>query len=280
MSIRIITDSTCDLSAEQLEALGVTCVPLSVNFGQAQFLDKVDLSPADFYQKLSQCEQLPTTSQVNPEAFLACFQEALDSGDEVVGLFLSSRLSGTYQSAVIAREQLGGASIHLLDTLTVSFGTVLLLQQAARLRDEGHSAQSICQALEALKDRVAVYGVVATLKYLHKGGRLSASAAAVGTMLQLKPIVGIQDGAVVSVSKSRGYKSAYRHLAHILEREPADPRYGFTFAHASAPESVPDLIEAVSAHGPVEPYLICDIGPVIGTHTGPGCVGFAYIKAE
>lgn len=280
MSIRIITDSTCDLSPAQLSAMGIASVPLSVNFGPAQFLDKVDLSPEAFYQKLSQSEELPTTSQVNPEAFLSCFSQALDSGDEVVGLFLSSRLSGTYQSAVIARDQLDSTRIHLVDTLTVSFGTVLLLQRAVHLRDAGRSAAEICQELESVKGRLAVYGVVATLKYLHKGGRLSASAAAVGTMLQLKPIVGIQDGAVVSVSKSRGYKSAYRHLAHILEREPADPRYGFTFAHASAPDSVPDLIEAVSAHGPVEPYTICDIGPVIGTHTGPGCVGFAYVKAE
>lgn len=99
-------------------------------------------------------------------------------------------------------------------------------------------------------------------------------------MLKLKPIVGIKDGAVVSVSKARGYKSAFRHLVHLLEREPADPQFGFAFAHANAPDSVPDLISAISAHCNIEPYIVCDVGPVIGTHTGPGCVGFAYIKAK
>ncbi len=110
-----------------------------------------------------------------------------------------------------------------------------LLRHAAKLRDEGKSAEEICQALDSIKHRLAVYGMVDTLKYLHKGGRLSASAAAVGTMLKLKPIVGIKDGAVVSVSKARGYKSAFRHLVHLLEREPADPQFGFAFAHANAP---------------------------------------------
>ncbi len=280
MSIRIITDSTCDLSLSQLQELDIECIPLSVYFGEEQYLDKVELSPEAFYQKLSQSHDLPTTSQLNPEAFIARFQPELEQGHEIVGIFLSSRLSGTFQSAVIAKEQLQSDKIHLVDTMNVSFGNVLLLRHAAKLRDEGKSAEEICQALDSIKDRLAVYGVVATLKYLHKGGRLSASAAAVGTMLQLKPIVGIKDGAVVSVSKSRGYKSAFRHLVHLLEREPADPQYGFAFAHANAPEAVPDLISAISAHCSVEPYILCDVGPVIGTHTGPGCVGFAYVKAE
>lgn len=226
MSIRIITDSTCDLSLDQLNALDIDCIPLSVHFGEQGYLDKVELSPEAFYQKLRQCEELPTTSQLNPEAFISHFQPELEKGNEIVGIFLSSRLSGTFQSAVIAKEHLQSERIHLIDTLNVSFGNVLLLQYAAKLRDEGKSAEQICNAIESIKDRLAVYGVVDTLKYLHKGGRLSASAAAVGTMLQLKPIVGIKDGVVVSVSKSRGYKSAYRHLLHLLEREPADPKYG------------------------------------------------------
>lgn len=280
MSILIVTDSTCDLSVTQLQQMGICFVPLSVRFGEKEYRDKIDLTPAAFYQMLSQSETLPTTSQVNPDAFHRCFQAELAKGNEVVGVFLSSKLSGTFQSAVIAKEQLGSDKIHLVDTLNVSFGLSLLLRHAVKLRDEGKSAREICQALDGLKDRLAVYGVISTLKYLHMGGRLSASATAVGTMLQLKPIVGVQEGEVVSLSKSRGYKSAYRHLAHILEREPADPSYGFAFAHADMPTSIPDLLEVVSAHCPVEEYTVCDIGPVIGTHIGPGGVGFAYIKAE
>ena len=274
MSIRIITDSTCDLSPAQLQVLDIDFIPLSVYFGQEQYLDKVELSPEAFYQKLGQSKELPTTSQVNPDTFISHFQSELEKGHEIVGIFLSSRLSGTFQSAVIAKDQL------LIDSMSASFGSALLLRHAARLRDEGKSAEEICQALDSIKDRLAVYGMVDTLKYLHKGGRLSASAAAVGTMLKLKPIVGIKDGAVVSVSKARGYKSAFRHLVHLLEREPADPQFGFAFAHANTPDSVPELISAISAHCNIEPYIVCDVGPVIGTHTGPGCVGFAYVKAE
>ena len=227
MSIRIITDSTCDLSPAQLQVLDIDFIPLSVYFGQEQYLDKVELSPEAFYQKLGQSKELPTTSQVNPDTFISHFQSELEKGHEIVGIFLSSRLSGTFQSAVIAKDQLQNDKIHLIDSMSASFGSALLLRHAARLRDEGKSAEEICQALDSIKDRLAVYGMVDTLKYLHKGGRLSASAAAVGTMLKLKPIVGIKDGAVVSVSKARGYKSAFRHLVHLLEREPADPQFGF-----------------------------------------------------
>lgn len=280
MSIRIITDSTCDLSPAQLQVLDIDFIPLSVYFGQEQYLDKVELSPEAFYQKLGQSKELPTTSQVNPDTFISHFQSELEKGHEIVGIFLSSRLSGTFQSAVIAKDQLQNDKIHLIDSMSASSGSALLLRHAARLRDEGKSAEEICQALDSIKDRLAVYGMVDTLKYLHKGGRLSASAAAVGTMLKLKPIVGIKDGAVVSVSKARGYKSAFRHLVHLLEREPADPQFGFAFAHANTPDSVPELISAISAHCNIEPYIVCDVGPVIGTHTGPGCVGFAYVKAE
>ena len=181
--VRIMTDSTCDLSPERQKALGVEVVPLSVHFGAESFRDGVDLSNAEFYERLRGAETLPTTAQVNPEEFISRFQDHVGAGDQVVGIFLASQLSGTCQSALIARGIVDEANIFVVDSTTVTFGLGLLVEMAAQLRDAGLSAPEIAAQVEQLAGRLRFYAVVGTLKYLKMGGRISGTAAVVGGML-------------------------------------------------------------------------------------------------
>ena len=163
--IRIITDSTCDLSARQAHDLGLTVMPLTVHFGEEAYLDGVEITPPEFYAKLAASGSvLPTTSQINPGAFADAFEAALAEGDEVVGIFISSELSGTYQSAVMAKEMIGSSRIHLVDSRTVTFPLALLLSEAARLRDAGLDGAELARQTTGLSRRLRLMAVLDTLK--------------------------------------------------------------------------------------------------------------------
>lgn len=172
--VRILTDSTADLTHEDAAELGVIVVPLTLNFGEKHYLDGIDLSPEEFFEQLESAEKLPTTSQPTPEAFLKEFEAARDAGDEVVCVLLSSALSGTYQSAVIAREEADYDGIYLVDSKNVTLASQLLVRRAVDLARSGMSAAEIAEDLEKARERVHLFALVDTLKYLHKGGRLSA----------------------------------------------------------------------------------------------------------
>ncbi len=206
MAIRIITDSTSDIPVENQAAMGIDIVPLSVIFGEKKYTDGIELKKEQFYEMLSSAATLPTTSQVNPDEFEILFKSYVDAGDTVVGVFISSKLSGTYQSAVIAKDALGSDQIFIVDSKSATFGLALLVYEAIKMRDRGDSAVQIHAALNELSNRIKFYAVVNTLKYLKMGGRLSSSAAILGGVLHIKPLVSIIDGEVRSVAKERGQK--------------------------------------------------------------------------
>ena len=278
--VRIMTDSTCDLSPERQKALGVEVVPLSVHFGEETFRDGVDLSNKEFYQRLRAAETLPTTAQVNPEEFISRFQAHMAAGDQVVGIFIASQLSGTCQSALIARGIVDEDNIFVVDSTTVTFGLGLLVEMAARLRDQGLSAAAIAARGEVLAKRLRFYAGVGTLKYLKMGGRISGAAAVVGGMLGVTPILNIRDGVVEAAAKSRGRKAAYQWMEKQLEAEPADPSLPVSFGHSDAPEIMAECEAALAASIPGMEALESDIGSVVGTHAGPGCAGIAYFVKE
>ena len=278
--VRIMTDSTCDLSPERQKALGVEVVPLSVHFGAESFRDGVDLSNAEFYERLRGAETLPTTAQVNPEEFISRFQDHVGAGDQVVGIFLASQLSGTCQSALIARGIVDEANIFVVDSTTVTFGLGLLVEMAARLRDAGLSAPEIAAQVEQLAGRLRFYAVVGTLKYLKMGGRISGTAAVVGGMLGITPILNIRDGVVEAAAKSRGRKAAYQWMEKRLEAEPADPALPVSFGHSDSPELMAECEDYFRACISGMEVLESDIGSVVGTHAGPGCAGIAYFVKE
>ena len=280
MGIRIITDSTSDIPFDQQSKLGIEIVPLSVRFGSKEYVDGVTLTKPQFYQLLKECDQLPTTAQVNPDHFAEVFQKDLDAGDEIVGIFISSKLSGTLQSAEIAKKMLNTDRIHLIDSRNVTFGLALLVYEAAKMRDEGRSAVEICQEVENLIARLKFYIILDTLKYLKMGGRLSSSSAFLGTVLHIKPIVSVIDGEVVVVDKKKGQKAAVEYIMQKTAKEKPDLNYKIVFGDSHAPDFSALMQQALNEQALVTDSESVEMGAVVGTHGGPGCAGLAYIAQE
>lgn len=278
--IRIITDSTCDLRPARRETLGIDVVPLSVHFGEEVFRDGIDITNEEFYRRLSRAEKLPTTSQVNPEVFAALFQSYVDQGDEVVGIFLSSAMSGTCQSAVIAKGMVDGGEIHIVDSRTVTFALGLLVERAVALRDAGRSAAEIADEIASLTGRVRLLAVVDTLKYLKMGGRINAATAVVGGLLGINPIITVENGLVESIGKARGRKAAFQWMADFLKKERPDLSLPVALGNSNAPEAMAECRVFFRESIAGAEILESDIGSVVGTHAGPGATGLVYFVKE
>ena len=279
MAIKIVTDSTCDLSSAEAEALDVHILPLRVRFGNEEFLDGVTLSSQQFYEKLDACEELPQTSQIPPEEFSHFFAEATADEDEVVGIFISSELSGTVQSACIGADDMPG--VYVVDSRHVTFALGALVRIAVALRNQGHTASAIVDELDSIKDRLALSAVVDDINYLVKGGRLSAAGGAVVSALNIKPLIGSRDGKIVSTGVARGLKKGYQTVIQRMSRDGVDPNYPIIFGHTNAPQGVEKLRELAVKAG----YVVNDIpsqfiGCVVGTHAGPGAAGIVYVKKD
>ncbi len=279
--IKIISDSTCDMTHEELKALDILTLPLTIHFEQDSFRDGIDLDSESFYVKLKNAKSLPTTSQVPPGEFEDLFRPLIAQGDDLVVVTLAAKLSATYQSAVTAAEVVSPERIHVVDSMSGSFGHVLLLQRAVKLRDERRmSAAEIAQELRQLAPRVRLYAAVDTLKYLKMGGRLSGSAALIGGLLGIKPLLEVKQGEVHSIAKIRGERNVIKELLeHFLAAKP-DLRYGVSFGNSVAKERMQQAIEYFRPHLGDIPIYQTDLGAVIGTHTGPGVVGVGFIAQE
>lgn len=275
--IRLVIDSTCDLTKEEQTALRLETLPLTIHFGQESYRDGIDLDAKGFYQKLRAADRLPTTSQVPPGDFEQAFRPLVEQGDEVIALTLSSRLSATYASAVTAAREVSEERIHVVDTNSGSLGAALLVRRAAMLRDQGNrTAREIADDLRALAPRLRIYAAVDTLKYLKMGGRLSGSAALIGTVLGIKPLVEVREGHVQAVGRIRGEKNVNKALLDAFQKAGADLQYGISFAHADAEDRMRAVMQVFAPHIAGVPVHTCALGAVIGTHTGPGVVAVAF----
>lgn len=275
--IELITDSTSDLSPALAAKLGVQVLPLTVHFGEEAFRDGVDISNAGFYDRLRGADKLPTTAQINPETFEAVFREVLDRGNQAVGIFISSAMSGTCQSAAIARDLLGSDDIFVVDSRTVTFSLGLLVTEAARLRDEGLTAAQLAEELTALREKLRLYAVVDTLKYLKMGGRISTATALVGGVLGISPIITIANGLVESVGKARGRKAGVQWIKNRVLEEAPDLSRSVSFGHSDCPEALEAVTGAFSDLTAQAPAVYhSDIGAVVGAHVGPGAAGISY----
>lgn len=275
--IELITDSTSDLSPALAAKLGVQVLPLTVHFGEEGFRDGVDISNAGFYERLRAAETLPTTAQINPETFVDVFREVLDRGNQAVGIFLSSNMSGTCQSAAIARDMLDSGDVFVVDSQTVTFSLGLLVTEAARLRDQGLSAAQLAEEITALREKLRLYAVVDTLKYLKMGGRISAATAMVGGVLGISPIITIKNGLVESVGKARGRKAGIQWVKNRVSEEKIDLTRSVSFGHSDCPEALEAVTEAFADLTAGVPAVYrSDIGAVVGTHVGPGAAGISY----
>ena len=275
--IRILTDSTADFSMADAAALGVAVVPLTVSFGDAHYQDGIDLPLERFYDMLAAADKLPTTSQPSPELFEKFYLEAAAAGDEVLGIFLSHELSGTWQCAKLAADLANVDNVLFVDSATVCLGESLLVRLAVQLRDAGKTLVQIATDLEHAKEHLHLVAAIDDLKYLRKGGRLPAAVAVAGGMLGIKPLITIKEGKVAMAGKARGLPGAYVALfKKIEELGGVNPRFpslaGYTI---STREVNPIQTYLVDNLGLPEP-LVRQIGCVIGTHAGPGAFGLAF----
>lgn len=281
MGVRIITDSTSDISPEKAKAMGITVVPLKVIFGDKEYKEGIDITIDGFYEKLVTSEKLPTTSQPSPDDFLEYFNQAKEANDSVVVILIAGKLSGTYQSAAIAKEISEYQDIHIVDSLSAITGLRMLVNQALLLKDQGRNAEQIAAELEELKDRIVLLAMVDTLEYLHKGGRLSKSSAILGSLLKFKPIITLKDGAIGVVDKERGTnKGIARILEAIDEFGAIDQDYPVYFGYTAEDSKTLMLKDRVTEKYALKSSEMYPVGCVVGTHVGPGACVITYIRQK
>ncbi len=279
MNIRIITDSGCDMLPPY--APNLTVLPLTITFGEESFLDGVELDHHRFYEKLIKGEELPTTSQIAPAAFEEAFQRAVDAGEAVVCVTLSSKLSGTYQSARIAAEGFAG-QVWVVDSENVTIGQRLLVERAVDLAGQGLDAAQLSARLDQEKKDIRLVALLDTLEYLKRGGRISPSIAMVGGLLSIKPVVAVENGEVVLLGKARGSKNGNNLLIQLIQKTSGVDfgrpyRLGYTgLDDGLLQKYIADSVQLWQDH--VEELPVSTVGGAIGTHVGPGAVAVAFFQ--
>ncbi len=274
-TVTIITDSAGDIPPNIAADLGIVVVPLSIRFGDEEFTDCVDLTPADFWAKCASSSALPETAAPSPGAFVAAFTAARDAGATgVVCLTISAELSGTYQSALTAAESLGDFDVAVIDTRAVTMAEGFLTIAAAEAARDGASVASIVELTAANIGRIGVIGSLDTLEHLKKGGRVGSAQALLGSVLAIKPLLELKDGKVVEAGRQRTRAKAISHLAKaILD---GAPYARLAVAHGSAPD-LDVLMAKIDGVECDSPIVVTEIGSVVGTHGGPGIIGICWM---
>lgn len=275
MALRIITDSTSDITQDQAKLLNITVIPMTVSFGNEVFTDGIDITNEEFYKRMRGIKELPKTSLINVATFTEYFEKFADE-DEIVGIFISSELSGSLQSAFVAKDAFPKKHIHLIDSRQVTFGLAALVYAAIGFRDAGDSAHQIVEKIEEAKKRLVLHAVIDDLKYLKLGGRLSSTSAAVGSLMHLKPLIAIQDGKVVVVHKAFGLTRAFDWMTDQYLAAQVDTSLPQFYGHSDAFETLEKFIKFSGKRTSFPSDRVFPIGITVGTHAGPGCVGFCY----
>ena len=277
MAIRIITDSAADITENRRPDL--TILPMTVSFGEEEFHDGVDLTHRQFYERLIESDTLPVTSQISPTRFEEAFGAAVDAGETVVAITISSKLSGTWQSAMLAAQNFAG-KVYVVDSLNATVGEMILVERAFELADQGFSAQEIAGTLEKERKDIRLVALLDTLEYLKRGGRIPSSVALVGGLLSIKPVVGVVDGEVAMLGKARGSRNGNNLLVQEIEKTAgidfARPyRLGYTGLDDTLLQKyIEDSRALWEAH--TDSLPISTVGGTIGTHVGPGAFVVAF----
>lgn len=276
-NVRIVTDSACDLGSDETAALAISVVPLSIRFGSAEFVDREQLSVEEFYRRMAESDALPETAAPAPGAFQEAFQKAAtDGADAVVCINISGELSATMQSAQNAAKAMEGElDVRVVDSRSITGGLGTMVLEAARAAQGGQSADEIVAMVEDLADRTQIYGALDTLENLQKGGRIGKARSLLGSMLSIKPLIHIADGAVEEAGKQRTRRKSLEWLRNKLFEE--SPVEHLTVCHGDAPD-IDDFLELIAERYPRESLRITKIGAVIGTHGGPRIIGVCYVK--
>ena len=279
MAIRIVTDSSSDFDPAVAKRRNVEIVSMPIQFGKATFLDGKTITSEVFYKLLKEGKENPSTSQPTPNDFLKVFESAKAAGDQVVAVLLSSALSGTVQSAMIAKGMCDYEEIYIVDSLSATAGIQILVNYACKLRDSGLKAADIAAQLEQIKDRIRIFAVIDTLEYLRRGGRISSLQAGLGSMTKLKPVIAVRDGAVAITGKAFGTAAAVKQLLKLIADHPVDDAFPSYFLYTDDKTREELLLPKLRELGTLPQRLhYCCIGATIGTHVGTGAMGLAYIE--
>jgi len=274
--IKIVTDSTSDISPAFARELGVDVVPLNVSFGARSFKDRVDLDSEGFFRLLQESDDPPSTSLPSPGDFLKTYERLLGEYETIISIHISFRLSGTYQSACAAAANLSGSDIIAIDSGMVASALMLIVVRAARAAGGGLDRDALAASVRQDLERAGIYFVVDTLDYLQRGGRIGKSGHLVGSMLNIKPILTVVDGAIETAAKVRSAKKALKKaIEFIIERGPA-PEIA-AVGHADSPAEADRAADMLGEAFPGLEIVRSEIGPVIGTHSGPGCIEISFI---
>ena len=279
--VRIITDSAADFEPAELEQQNITCIPLTVLFGQTDYHENIDLSKDRFYELLKSSEGFPKTSQASPQVLADLFEDAKRCGEEAVYITLSSALSGTYQSALFIREGADYDGAYVVDSKNATGGQRMLVEYAVRLRDAGKTAAEIVAGVEALRDRIVLYAAINTLEYLYRGGRISHTAYTLGTLAQIKPIIHVDHHGRVDIpAKAMGMRKGMEHLCKQVDSKPADANFPLYVMYTDDRSAAETLAMRLAEHGhTVHPDNIIQVGAAIGAHVGPSACGLVYVGA-
>lgn len=279
MAVRVVTDSTCDLPRSIVDALGITVVPLTVRFGNEAFLDGIDIDVPTFYERLVSSPVLPKTSQPSVEQFQTAYEGIAEGGDEIVSIHVSSRLSGTLNSASIARENMTpGVHIELIDSYSVSLGLGAIVAEAGEVALKGGSRDEVTATARRAMDRTGLAASLDTLEYLQKGGRIGRARGLFGSLLSIKPIIHLEDGEIAPLDRVRTRKKALARMEELaIEHPHARKMYIVTTGNDDEAEA---FIANVRPFLPHTEFITGYFGPVVGVYAGPNALGVSWLDRD
>lgn len=273
--IKIITDSTADLSKEIYDKYDIEVLPLLINFGEESYLDGVEINPDKVFERIEKENILPTTAQVTPSRFVEAYKKYLGEGYKIISIHMSSVMSGTYQSACIAKEMLETEDIIVIDSQNVTAALGMLVLKAAKLREKGYDILRMEEVLNTVKDKIKLSVYFESLEYLVRGGRISKTAGIVGSMLGIKLVLEIKDGLMAVKDKIRGNKKAIKKIISDLECASLDeevPVILIDVNNIEVKEALKEYLETNNVD-----YVECPVGSSVSIHSGPGCCGLVFL---
>lgn len=272
--MQIIIDSTSDISFEEAKKLNIHYIPMILNLNEKEYLDGIEITKDEFYERLENEKLAAKTSQPSPNAFLEIFEKAKNNNEEVICLLISSKLSGTYRSAIMAKEMIDYERIHIIDTLSVSVGIKFMLDEL--IKNITLPINELLSHIEKMREKIVILAGLDTLEYLHRGGRLSRSKFILGNILNMKPIITVQNGAVEPYTKALGITRAYITIEKYIRENPINHNYKTYFGYTKNKDKMQGLINKLG----ITNYEEIHVGTAIGTHTGPNAYAIFYIKAD
>lgn len=274
--VKIVTDSTADLSPDLLKKYDISMIPLKVNFGTESYKDQIEIKPEEFYKRIKNEKSIPSTSQPSPGEIYEVFKSLADQGHSIISIHISSHLSGTYQAALLAKSMLPDADIHVIDSGTVSVGLGLLVLEAAKAAAEGKSMEDVINVVKQTIPNIKIYFIVDTLEYLAKGGRIGHATAFLGTLLNIKPLLVLTDGVIYPVEKIRGRKKAINRLVELIKAETEGKQTYIYAADAGNKLALNELVNKAREELNYQEMMLGSLGPVVGCHSGPEAIGIAF----